>query len=92
MALKTERKRFGGKTIKVKLSDTTHPDYGKRVELIDESSDDDTELTHPEKWVYGVSDDWSADLLHTTETEDIAADPDPPEWVSAAFESWGVRV
>jgi uncharacterized protein YcsI (UPF0317 family) len=83
--VRIRKERLAGEEIKIKLRDIEHPDYKKQVEFIDESGELD------EEWVYGITGELTAELMRSTEVDDLLADHEPPEWVQEGLVMWDLR-
>jgi len=86
--IRQKKQRFANRLVKTKLEELHHSEYVIQLTLVDVSgsnSDGDT-------WIYGVTEDREAELLRSSEVDDILANPDPPEWVLQAFHSWGIEL
>jgi hypothetical protein len=86
--IRQKKQRFANRLVKTKLKELHYSEYVIQITLVDVSgsnSDGDT-------WVYGVTEDREAELLRSSEVDDILANPDPPEWVRRAFETWEINL
>lgn len=86
--IRQKTQRFANRLVKTKLEELHHPEYAIQLKLVDKSDSN----TEGETWVYGVTDDREAELLRSSEIDDLLAEPDPPEWVQRAFETWEIEV
>jgi len=84
-AVRITTHRLAGKEIKIKVREIHHPDYKKQLQFIDESGELD------EEWEYGITDELTAELVRSTEINDLLADHEPPEWVLEGLDMWDLR-
>jgi len=88
--VRSTKTRIARRDIRAKIEEVTDrsSDHELRLTLRDETDDPD----EPETWVYGIDDDREATLVRSTEHDDLAAEPEPPQWVQQALQMWDIQV